>query len=415
MPPASRPIVVFGTTAIAAVLCLMCGCSGAAPKPTIGPENAISVGIRNVQRHIGRLADFIDKTATLSVVQGPHHSASFLPLAAPRFESNWTQQLILDPVAGSTAISPRNWIDLQLQPDTRSTSLNAINGMGRMLDSLQILCAINVMLQSARVTLTGIGYPEVGSRNIAISSDLKTAFFNNCGTSLPSIIVGTSVQVAVQSASRNTFYDLQLIFADLDTVYYLKKDVRILNILMAQNLPSGAHVRMALAWDVSGRIFRAEYIAVPSAAGNPALTPVVVDRLYWNEANDVSYLHSFSGVGNASIANGDKFVLGVRPQNGDAYSLSFRSPSVGSDSKYEACVGLTSKSIVIDGARCFPSSLRLAGFDVDAALVDTGIASNVYSNRNSVWDWKDATQGVDGSETVGFAGVIDFLSGPYDK
>jgi hypothetical protein len=407
---------------LATVSVLSTGCGADLPSLTDASSggdtttNGLSAAVSTITTQLSAVAGMSDYTTFAKNNANARISANATTMmAAPNFGSDWTTSLtgLGDPrVSGSTSISPKDFMGLQLDDSVRATDDgHAINAFGRMNDAFRILCAVGVGANAMGYTVDEFGYLADGSYTITFSAAIKSEMSSTCGLDATNIPDDTTMTMTVAAGGSN--YDKVFTFNTFNQKYMVKNDASVLRVASSET--SDYHYSRSLAeYNKSSGLTRAEYVTVPKL-GQSAGTEVF--RFYYDATNDVGMILGLFA-NNTSMTQGQRFIVSGKPSVGDAFSLSMRIDlAFGDTNSREACVTASNGNIATDGARCTASSTRLAGEDV--AAVDSNVSTwyTTYVNdgasgpANTVRDdWGHAA--LSDSKLIGFNSMSTLVSTP---
>ena len=376
--------------------------------------NALSAAVSTLTGKIDAAAGISDYTASLASRSSARFIRSSIRTTDNSFGSDWSQSLagLGDPrVDGSTSISPKDFMGLQLDDSAVADDGHDINAFGRMSTAFQILCAVGVGASEAGETVDENGYLPNGSYTITFTAGVKAAMQSTCGLSPDGIPDGASMVLTVTSGGTN--YDKVFGFNLFSLKYMVKNDATILRVASAED--STYHFSRSLAeYNKSTGITRAEYVSVPKlgvSAGSE------VFRLFYDSVQDEGMILGLFA-SNTDFNAGQRYIVAGKPGTGDALSLSFRADyALTGSHKREACVNSSTGEPVSggDGARCVASSTRLNGAGIDDMETSLSTWFTTYVNdgasgpSNSVRDdWgKDATTD---SKMISFSDMSTLVS-----
>lgn len=376
--------------------------------------NGLSAAVSTISTQLSAVAGMSDYTTFAK--NNPNArvaNASATLMAAPNFGSDWTTALtgLGDPrVSGSSNISPKDFMGIQLDDSARATDDgHAVNAFGRMNDAFRILCAVGVGANASGYTVDEFGYLANGTYPITFTAAVKTSMNTTCGLDASSIPDGSTMTMTVTSGGAN--YDKVFTFDLFDQKYMVKNDATVLRVGTSEN--SSLHYTRSLAeYNKSTGVTRAEYVTVPKS-GQTAGTEVF--RLYYDSVSDDGMvLGVFAN--NTALTQGQRFIVSGKPSTGDAFSLSMRIDlAFGDSSSREACVTASTGNIETDGARCSASSTRLVGANVSSVAANLSTWYTTYVNDGAAGpadsvrdDWGNAA--LTDSKLIGFNSMSTLVS-----
>jgi len=376
--------------------------------------NGLSSAVSTITTQIGAVAGMSDYTTFAKNDAFARISTSTATMmAAPNFGLDWTTSLtgLGDPrVSGSTSISPKEFMGVQLDDAARATDDgHAINAFGRMNDAFRILCAVGVGVSAGGTTVDEFGYLPNGTYPITFTAAIKTSMNNTCGLDASNISDGSSMTLTVASGTTN--YDKVFTFDLFNQKYMVKNDATVLRVATSEN--SSYHYTRSMAeYNKSTGVTRAEYVTVPKSGQNAGTE---VFRLFYDSVSDDGMILGVFG-NNTSLTEGQRFIVSGKPSTGDAFSLSMRIDiAFGDSSSREACVTASTGNIATDGSRCTASSTRLVGADVTAVAANLSTWYSTYVNDGASGpadsvrdDWGVAA--LTDSKLIGFSSMATLVS-----
>lgn len=277
--------------------------------------------------------------------------------------------------------SPKEWMGVQLNKNAaRPSNGSKISMFGRLEDGLGVFCAVGV----------GVGasdsYPANGTYTITLSGDTKSKIESQCNLSIEGQMVGSTVTLLVEDASNTTTYDKKVTITlpgPSSQIFYVRSNSSEINVATSEVNNNGLH-RTVVAYDVSNKVMKLEYISGPDAALSNS-DHVAAYRLYYDETNDIGWMMAMEFTENGGSDDETKYVMAGKPNTtGSTFALSFMSTNFSSSATdaRQACINSSNGNISSDNTL----SCTMTGVDVDAT--NTGVEQVISgwnnTNYNSV-------------------------------
>lgn len=281
----------------------------------------------------------------------------------------------------STAVTPKEWMSYQFDPDAVRENGSSINIFGRFKNAKQIACALMNLLP-----VDANGYPNDGSATVTFTTSSASLLETKCGFppgEAPT--AGLQISLTVTTPSDTTVYDKKITMAlpadmgGADQVFYLRTNSTAINLLTTEyNATDGQISRTIVAYDVATTTLRVEYLAANGTTTNDGFN---FYRVFYDTTNDTGSMFGYEADG--ADSGGIRYALSTKPATGVEAALSMDLKGWGSgknwDADYKACITKSTGDIGTDNTLTCSDA---TGTDIDDSSL-ASVYADAFSNRAS--------------------------------